>query len=83
MTVKDIIDTYREFNIGQRKNQTNLKICVVEKVTGRRLFHDDFSCANKYISKDVRGRDVLSWFFDYKNRTIIISVPPPKNGLAN
>lgn len=74
MTVKDIIDTYREFHIGQRKNQADLKICVVERVTGKHLFHDYLSFANHYMSNDVKRKDVLSWFFDYKNRTIIISV---------
>lgn len=78
MTVNDFIKPYVEFHMGQRKNQTGLKLLLVRKGSGKTIYGEDMSAGTFYMKPEYRELPVLAWFFDYKNRKIILSVPNNK-----
>ena len=75
LTVKEFIDSYTEFHMNQRKNQSNLRVLVVRREDGKRIYGDDISCGTMLVRPEHSALPVVSWFFDYKERESILSVP--------
>ena len=74
-TVKDFISSYDNLHVNQRKNQADFHIAIVMRESGKKLYSDTLTGSTIYIKPEYLGLEVLSWFFDYKLNTIILSVP--------
>lgn len=73
-TVENFIKSYKEFDMGRRKNQNRLTVIVRDVKQNKNVYAEDMAYTTLYMGPEIKNMVIKSWTYDYTNRKIILFI---------